>query len=109
MVSERNSSRYPLSLILPIVQPASKLIIPVLADITFINKKSLGMSIVFPYLSLYLLATKFTDSEDRSMKKRLLIILLLLLGLAACTQAAAEDPLAVAEEPGVVTVFKSPT
>ena len=44
------------------------------------------------------------------MKVRSLIVLLtLLLGLAACTQAAAEDPLAVAEDPGVVTVFKSPT
>lgn len=44
------------------------------------------------------------------MKKNLLIILLLLiLGLSACTQAADEDPLALAEGPGVVTVFKTPT
>ena len=43
------------------------------------------------------------------MKKNLFIMLLLLLGLAACTQAATEDPLALAEGPGVVTVFKTPT
>ena len=39
----------------------------------------------------------------------LIVFLILLLGLAACSQTATEDPLAVVEEPGVVTVFKSPT
>ncbi len=44
------------------------------------------------------------------MKKRSLILLLvLLLSMAACSSARAEDPLAVAEETGVVTVFKTPT
>lgn len=44
------------------------------------------------------------------MKKRSLILLLmLLLGVAACAATPAEDPLAVGEEPGVVTVFKTPT
>ena len=44
------------------------------------------------------------------MKLRsLIVLLLLLLGLAACSSAPAEDPMAVVEEPGVVTVFKSPT
>lgn len=44
------------------------------------------------------------------MKKRsLVMLLLLLLGMAACSQTTAEDPLTVAEGPGVITVFKSPT
>ena len=44
------------------------------------------------------------------MKKRLLILLLmLLLSVAACSSAPAKDPLAVVAEPGVVTVFKTPT
>ena len=39
----------------------------------------------------------------------LIIATLLLLGLAACSQSDSEDALAVSSEPGVVTVFKSPT
>ena len=57
-----------------------------------------------------MILTKLTDSEIARMKKRSLVLLLmLLLSVAACATAPAEDPLAVAEEPGVVTVFKSPT
>lgn len=44
------------------------------------------------------------------MRRSLSIILLLLLAaLAACNAEAEADPLAVVDEPGVVTVFKSPT
>lgn len=44
------------------------------------------------------------------MKRALyLIFALLLISLAACEQTADEDALAVVDEPGVVTVFKSPT
>ncbi|WP_420642443.1 hypothetical protein [Candidatus Leptofilum sp.] len=44
------------------------------------------------------------------MKRFFLIILALLLaGLSACGQATDADSLAVVDEPGVVTVFKSPT
>lgn len=44
------------------------------------------------------------------MKRAFLIIVsLLLIVLSACSQTADADPLAVASEPGVVTVFKSPT
>lgn len=39
----------------------------------------------------------------------LLIVSLLLIILAACNQAADAGPLAVVDEPGVVTVFKTPT
>ena len=39
----------------------------------------------------------------------LLIVSLLLIILSACNQAAGADPLAVVDEPGVVTVFKTPT
>lgn len=38
---------------------------------TFIHKKYLGMSIVFPYLNRYLLATYFTDSEERKHEKKI--------------------------------------
>lgn len=44
------------------------------------------------------------------MKRALyLIFALLLIALTACGQSANEDALAVVDEPGVVTVFKSPT
>ncbi len=44
------------------------------------------------------------------MKMRSLILfLMLLLSVAACASTPAEDPLAAVEEPGVVTVFKTPT
>lgn len=38
---------------------------------TFIHKKYLGMSIAFPYLKRYLLATSFTDTEDRKYEKEI--------------------------------------
>lgn len=44
------------------------------------------------------------------MKRALyLIIALLLISLAACEQTADEDALTAVNEPGVITVFKSPT
>lgn len=43
------------------------------------------------------------------MRRSLSIILLLLAALAACNAEAEGDPLAIVDEPGVVTVFKSPT
>jgi ABC-type uncharacterized transport system auxiliary subunit len=45
------------------------------------------------------------------MKRKLLIILLtLVMALVACEQEVTEEDLfAVSNEPGVVTVFKSPT
>ena len=43
------------------------------------------------------------------MKRALYFILALLLLLAACNEANNEDALAIVDEPGVVTVFKSPT
>ena len=44
------------------------------------------------------------------MKMRSLILfLMLLLTVAACASTPAEDPLAAVEDPGVVTVFKTPT
>jgi hypothetical protein len=99
---------------------------------TFIHKKYLGMSIVFPYLSLYLI-TGFPgnflmsirsyeqlpgkcsqlNSQIRRIammnKRSLILLLMLLLGVTACASTPAEDPLAAVEEPGVVTVFKTPT
>jgi hypothetical protein len=38
-----------------------------------------------------------------------MIFLLLLLGFTACAKTQVAEPLAVSDEPGVVTVFKSPT
>lgn len=43
------------------------------------------------------------------MKRAFYIIFALLLLLTACSGANSEDGLAVVDEPGVVTVFKSPT
>lgn len=44
------------------------------------------------------------------MRRSLSIILLLLMAaLAACSAEAEADPLAIVNEPGVVTVFKSPS
>lgn len=44
------------------------------------------------------------------MKRAFFIILaLLLFGLSACGQSDSEEALAVSSEPGVITVFKSPT
>lgn len=42
-------------------------------------------------------------------KRSLIIFLLLLLSFTACAKAPAVDPFAAADEPGVVTVFKTPT
>ena len=42
------------------------------------------------------------------MRYSLRIILLLLAALAACSAETEADPLAIVDEPGVVTVFKSP-
>lgn len=86
------------------------------------------------YLQLWLKATnsgaKFTNKTSRipadvtclfctirnaycgglKMKRAFFIILaLLVMILAACDQADEADSLAVVNEPGVVTVFKSPT
>lgn len=38
-----------------------------------------------------------------------IILLLLLAALAACSAETEADPLAIVAEPGVVTVFKSPS
>ena len=44
------------------------------------------------------------------MRRSLIIILLMLVAaLAACSAEAEADPLAIVDEPGVVTVFKTPT
>lgn len=44
------------------------------------------------------------------MRRGLSIILLLLMAaLAACSAETEADPLAIVDEPGVVTVFKSPS
>ncbi|GJM42175.1 MAG: hypothetical protein DHS20C20_24570 [Ardenticatenaceae bacterium] len=43
------------------------------------------------------------------MKRAFYFILALLLLLAACDEANSEAALTVVDEPGVVTVFKSPT
>ncbi len=43
------------------------------------------------------------------MRYSLRIILLLLAALAACSAETEADPLAIVSEPGVVTVFKSPS